>query len=168
VPAGTPGNILVRGPNRFLGYFRNDALNRASLTDDGYFRTGDVGFVDGRGFLTFVSRAKDILRRGGVTITPADIEAALRPHPRVADVAVVGLPDARLGERACACIITRDGAAMELAEVTAYLESTGFPRYLWPEFAVTCDSFPRTPSLKVQKPELRRLVLARNTQAGDR
>jgi non-ribosomal peptide synthetase component E (peptide arylation enzyme) len=160
VLAGTVGNILVRGPNRFLGYFRNESLNRASLTSDGFFRTGDVGFVDDKGMLTFVSRSKDIIRRGGVTITPADIEAALRPHPRIADVAVIGLPDARLGERACACVVTRDGADVALRELTDFLESRGFPRYLWPESVVTCASFPRTPSLKVQKPELRRQVIA--------
>jgi acyl-CoA synthetase (AMP-forming)/AMP-acid ligase II len=160
LPTGSQGNILVRGPNRFLGYFRNDELNRASLTADGFFRTGDVGFVDDTGLLTFVSRSKDIIRRGGVTVTPADVEAALRSHPRIADVAVIGLPDPRLGERACACVITRDGADMDLAAITSFLESTAFPRYLWPESVVTCTSFPRTPSLKVQKPELRRQVLA--------
>lgn len=161
LPAGTHGNILVRGPNRFLGYYRNEALNRTSLTPDGFFRTGDVGFVDDAGFLTFVSRSKDIIRRGGVTITPADVEAALRPHPRISDVAVIALPDPRLGERACACVITRDGQDMSLSEITDFLASKAFARYLWPEFVATCESFPRTPSLKVQKNELRRQVLAR-------
>jgi cyclohexanecarboxylate-CoA ligase len=166
LPLGTHGNILVRGPNRFLGYFRNEALNRTSLTTDGFFRTGDVGFIDGDGFMTFVTRSKDIIRRGGVTITPADIEAALRPHPRISDVAVIGLPDVRLGERACACVITRDGEGMALQELTDFLENKTFARYLWPESVVTCDSFPRTPSLKVQKIELRKQVLARTQGAS--
>ena len=161
LPPGTPGNVLVRGPNRFLGYFRNEALNRTSLTADGFFRTGDVGLVDGAGFMTFVTRSKDIIRRGGVTITPADVEAALRPHPRIADVAVIGLPDARLGERACACVITRDGRDIPLSEITEFLDSVAFARYLWPEAVALCESFPRTPSLKVQKNELRRQILAR-------
>jgi acyl-CoA synthetase (AMP-forming)/AMP-acid ligase II len=164
VATGKQGNILVRGPNRFLGYYRNEALNRASLTPDGYFRTGDVGMLDDKGMLTFVSRSKDIIRRGGVTITPADIEAALRPHPRLADVSVVAVPDPRLGERACACVITRDGAEVSLGELTQFLESMAFPRYQWPEFVERFDEFPRTPSLKVQKPELRRRVLERRTQ----
>jgi non-ribosomal peptide synthetase component E (peptide arylation enzyme) len=158
---GTQGNILVRGPNRFLGYYRNASLNLASLTPDGYFRTGDVGFVDERGMLTFVTRSKDIIRRGGVTITPADIEMALRPHPDVADIAVIALPDPRLGERACACVIPRSGCSLTLADLTSFLEARSFPRYQWPESVVICDEFPRTPSLKVQKPELRRQVLAR-------
>jgi cyclohexanecarboxylate-CoA ligase len=163
LPTGTQGNILVRGPNRFLGYYRNEAMNRSSLTAEGYFRTGDVGFVDEKGMLTFVSRSKDIIRRGGVTITPADIETTLRPHPRLADISVVALPDPRLGERACACVITRDDADIGLEELTSYLESKSFPRYQWPEFVERFESFPRTPSLKVQKPELRRQVLARRT-----
>ena len=162
VPVGTHGNILVRGPNRLLGYYRNEALNKSSLTPDGFFRTGDVGFLNEAGFMTFVTRSKDIIRRGGVTITPADIETALRGHPRIADVAVIGLPDPRLGERACACVITRDGEDMSLSDITDFLGRIAFARYLWPETVAICQSFPRTPSLKVQKNELRRQVLARD------
>lgn len=162
LPVGAQGNILVRGPNRFLGYYRNDALNRNSLTSDGFFRTGDVGFLDAKGMLTFVSRSKDIIRRGGITITPADVEAVLRSHPRIADVAVVPVPDPRLGERACACVITRDGADIHLQELASFLEGKSFPRYQWPEFVECFTAFPRTPSLKVQKPELRRQVLERH------
>jgi len=159
LPPGSQGNVLVRGPNRFLGYFRNESLNQASLTSDGFFRTGDVGFLDAGGYFTFVSRSKDIIRRGGVTITPADVETALRPHPRVADVAVIALPDPRLGERACACVITKDGKDITLSELTSFLEARGFARYLWPEHVAVCERFPRTPSLKVQKNELRKQVL---------
>jgi non-ribosomal peptide synthetase component E (peptide arylation enzyme) len=161
LPPGVQGNVLVRGPNRFLGYYRNDTLNESSLTADGFFRTGDIGVIDPQGYFTFVSRSKDIIRRGGVTITPSDVEAALRPHPRVADVAVIALPDARLGERACACVITKDGQEITLSELTSFLEMRGFARYLWPEHVATCESFPRTPSLKVQKNELRKQILAR-------
>jgi len=162
MPVGMQGNIMVRGPNRFLGYYRADELNRSSLTEQGYFRTGDIGFLDADGYLTFVSRSKDIIRRGGVTITPGDVEAAIRPHPRVADVAVIGLPDPRLGERACACVITRDGKDISLAEITGFLEHNAFARYLWPERVVACESFPRTPSLKVQKNELRKQILGQH------
>lgn len=166
LPPGTHGHVFVRGPNRFLGYYRNEALNRASLTANGFFRTGDVGFVDAVGFMTFVTRSKDVIRRGGVTITPADIETALRPHPRISDVAVIGLPDPRLGERACACVITRDGQGISLQELTDFLQANAFARYLWPESVVTCEKFPRTPSLKVQKNELRKQVLARTPTAS--
>jgi non-ribosomal peptide synthetase component E (peptide arylation enzyme) len=161
LPPGSSGNVLVRGPNRFLGYYRNDSLNQTSLTPEGFFRTGDMGVLDTEGYFTFISRSKDIIRRGGVTITPSEVETALRPHPRVADVAVIALPDPRLGERACACVITRDGKDITLSELTAFLEARGFARYLWPEHVTVCESFPRTPSLKVQKNELRQQILAR-------
>jgi len=165
LPPGSTGNVLVRGPNRFLGYYRNDSLNETSLTPEGFFRTGDIGVLDSEGYFTFVSRSKDIIRRGGVTITPSEVETALRPHPRVADVSVIALPDPRLGERACACVITRDGKDITLSELTAFLEERGFARYLWPEHVSLCESFPRTPSLKVQKNELRKQILARLGQA---
>jgi len=161
LPAGEPGNILLRGPNRFLGYYRADELNKASFSTQGYLRTGDIGVLDADGYMTFMTRSKDIIRRGGVTITPADVEAALRPHPRIADVAVIGLPDPRLGERTCACVITRDGEDVSLEELTAFLQGRDFARYQWPEHVVRCETFPRTPSLKVQKPELRKQVIAR-------
>jgi len=161
LPAGSHGNVLVRGPNRFLGYYRNESLNRDCLTEDGFFRTGDIGVLEANGCFTYVSRSKDIIRRGGITVTPAEVEAALRPHPRLADVAVIALPDSRLGERACACVITRDGREITLAELTAFLEARGFARYQWPEHVALCESFPRTPSLKVQKHELRKQILAR-------
>jgi cyclohexanecarboxylate-CoA ligase len=162
LPAGSQGHVLVRGPNRFLGYYRNDSLNQTSLTTDGFFRTGDMGFLDSNGYFTFVSRSKDIIRRGGVTITPADVETALRPHPRVADVAVIAVPDSRLGEKACACVITKDGKDITLSELTSFLEARGFARYMWPEHVAICAQFPRTPSLKVQKNELRKQVLTGN------
>jgi acyl-CoA synthetase (AMP-forming)/AMP-acid ligase II len=160
LPPGEKGNVLVRGPNRFLGYFRDPEQSAQSLTGEGYFRTGDIGFVDAAGFMSFVSRSKDIIRRGGVTVVPADVEAALRPHPRLSDVAVIAVPDARLGERACACVITRDGQDIELEELTRFLEEHSYARYLWPEYVYQCDSFPRTPSLKVKKNELAEEVLA--------
>jgi acyl-CoA synthetase (AMP-forming)/AMP-acid ligase II len=161
LPAGKPGNILVRGPNRFLGYYGAEQLTRDSISSAGYFRTGDVGFVDPDGYMTFVSRSKDIIRRGGITITPSDIETVLRTHPRIADVAVIALPDPRFGERPCACVITRDSQEMSLPEITSFLESVELARYLWPEVVQRCESFPRTPSLKVKKNELRALIMAR-------
>jgi acyl-CoA synthetase (AMP-forming)/AMP-acid ligase II len=161
LPAGTPGHILVRGPNRFLGYYGAQQLTRASISSAGYFRTGDIGSVDPDGFMTFVSRSKDIIRRGGVTITPSDVETVLRTHPRIADVAVIALPDPRFGERPCACVITRDSQDLSLPEITQFLESVEFARYQWPEVVQRCESFPRTPSLKVKKNELRDLIIQR-------
>jgi acyl-CoA synthetase (AMP-forming)/AMP-acid ligase II len=160
LPAGRKGNVLVRGPNRFLGYFNDAELTGESLTGEGFFRTGDIGFVDAAGYMSFVSRSKDIIRRGGVTVVPSEVEAALRPHPRLSDIAVIAVPDERLGERACACVITSDGRGIELEELTHFLEQHSHARYMWPEYVYVCRSFPRTPSLKVRKNELRDEVLA--------
>jgi len=159
VEPGQPGEILVRGPNRFLGYYRAPDLNEESISEEGFFRTGDIGYTNESGYMTFLSRCKDIIRRGGVTITPSEIEEAIRSHPQVSDVAVIGLPDERLGERACACLITRDGSSMSLEGITEFLEERGTARYLWPESVQMCTEFPRTPSLKVQKNQLKQQIL---------
>ena len=123
----------MRGPNRFLGYYRAPDLNEEAISEEGFFRTGDIGYINESGYMTFLSRRKDIIRRGGITITPSEIEEAIRSHPQVSDVAVIGLPDERLGERACACLITRDGSSMSLEDITEFLEERGIARYLWPE-----------------------------------
>jgi non-ribosomal peptide synthetase component E (peptide arylation enzyme) len=159
VAAGSVGAILVRGPSRCLGYFQAPELTSQAFTPDGYFRTGDLGSLNPDGYLTFAGRAKDIIRRGGVNISPAGVEAVLMKHPRIEHVALVGLPDERLGERACACVITRDGQPIALEEVTSYLSAHAVARYMWPERVERFDSFPRTPSLKVQKPALVALLV---------
>ncbi|HEU0222755.1 MAG TPA: AMP-binding protein [Paracoccaceae bacterium] len=153
-PAGETGAILARGPSRCLGYYRAPELSAAAFTPDGFYCTGDLGMLDADGYLTFIGREKDIIRRGGVTIAPAEVEAALLAHPRIRQAAIVGLPDPRLGERACACIVTRDGAPIGLAELTAFLGGRGVARYLWPERVALFDALPLTPSLKVRKPDL--------------
>ena len=148
---GETGPILVRGPSRFLGYFGSRKLTDAALTGDGYYRTGDIGRLDADGYLSFVARVNDIIRRGGILIVPGDTEAALMGHPRIEHVAIVGLPDSRLGERACACLISRDGEPIALEEITAFLEQRQVARYTWPESVAMFKTFPRSASLKVQK-----------------
>lgn len=150
-PVGQTGPILVRGPSRFLGYYGSPELTSAALTADGYYRTGDIGKLDADGFLTFVARVNDIIRRGGIMIVPVDAEAVLMTHPKIEHVAIVGLPDPRLGERACACVISRDGQPIALEEITSFLEQREVARYTWPEKVAMFTSFPRSASLKVQK-----------------
>ena len=102
---GVQGHVVINGPSRFLGFLGNDELTRASLTAWGGYRTGDIGTLDADGYFTFVGRDKDIIRRGGVTIVPTEIERVLLGHPAIREVALVGVDDERLGERACASII---------------------------------------------------------------
>ena len=92
LPAGQVGAVVVNGPSRFLGFFRNDALMEESLTGGGGYRTGDLGYLDEDGQFVYVGRSKDIIRRGGVTIVPAEVEPVILRHPAVHEVAIVPLP----------------------------------------------------------------------------
>ena len=163
LPAGEVGSVIVNGPSRFLGFFKNDELTRESLTDWGGYRTGDLGSLDEDGQFIYVGRSKDIIRRGGVTIVPAEVEPVLQRHPAVQEAAIVPLPDDRLGERACAAIIARPGHTVPtLAELQEFLEAEGVAKYTWPESVQAFDEFPRTPSLKVVKGDVVKLVLERS------
>jgi non-ribosomal peptide synthetase component E (peptide arylation enzyme) len=162
LPAGTVGAVVVNGPSRFLSFLGNDDLTRASLTSWGGYRTGDLGYLDEDGHLVYVGRSKDIIRRGGVTVVPAELEPVLLRHPAVHDAAVVPLPDERLGERACAALVIKPGRrAPTLAELQAFLEAQGVAKYTWPESIQVFDDFPRTPSLKVVKREVVRQIVER-------
>jgi cyclohexanecarboxylate-CoA ligase len=166
VPHGTPGELLVRGPNRFLAYLGRPDLTAEVISPEGWFRTGDRASLDAEGFLTFIGREKDIIRRGGVTIVPADIENVLRGHPAIAEVSIVSVPDERLGERACACIVPKEGAAVDRESIAAYLQDQDVARYLWPEHVVAFDALPRTASLKVRRADLRDAAIARLWPSG--
>jgi acyl-CoA synthetase (AMP-forming)/AMP-acid ligase II len=155
LPPGEAGEIVVNGPSRLLGFLHNDELTRQSLTAWGGYRTGDVGYLDEDGHLVYVGRSKDIIRRGGVTVVPAEVEPVLLRHPAIHEVAIVPLPDDRLGERACAALVLESGAATPtLAELQAFLEAEGVAKYMWPESIEIFEDFPRTVSLKVVKREV--------------
>src|SRR5205809_7927017 len=97
---GEVGSVIVNGPSRFLGFLGNDELTRESLTEWGGYRTGDLGYLDEDGHLVYVGRSKDIIRRGGVTVVPAELEPVIMKHPGVPEGAGGPLPDDRTGERA--------------------------------------------------------------------
>jgi acyl-coenzyme A synthetase/AMP-(fatty) acid ligase len=167
LPPGEVGAVAVNGPSRFLGFLGNDDLTRASLTGWGGYRTGDVGYLDDDGHLIYVGRSKDVIRRGGVTVVPAELEPVLLRHPAIHEAAVVPLPDDRLGERACAALVLEPGAhAPTLAELQAFLEEEGVPKYTWPEAVEIFADFPRTPSLKVVKREVVKEIIERSVPAG--
>jgi acyl-coenzyme A synthetase/AMP-(fatty) acid ligase len=162
LPAGEVGDVVVNGPSRFLFFLGNEELTRESLTDWGGYRTGDLGYLDEDGHLVYVGRRKDVIRRGGVTIVPTEIEPVLVRHPAIHEAAVVPLPDERLGERACAALILApDAPAPTLAELQEFLEREGVAKYMWPESIEVFDELPRTPSLKVVKREVVQQILAR-------
>ncbi|MFC7493729.1 MULTISPECIES: AMP-binding protein [unclassified Nocardioides] len=146
--AGVP-ELLARAPELFVGYL-DPALNRAAFTDDGWFRTGDTAAID-RGVLRVVGRIKDIINRGGEKYSAAEVEFALLDHPDVEEVAIVGFPDPDLGERACAFVVPRDGAAPDVTALREHLVTHGFAVQKAPERVVVIDALPRTASGKVQK-----------------
>lgn len=163
VPVNTVGSVIVNGPSRFLGFLNNDELTQASLTSWGGYRTGDLGYLDEDGQFVYVGRSKDIIRRGGVTIVPSEVEPVIMRHPDVREVAVVPLPDDRLGERACAAIIPVEGkTAPTLEELQQFLAQEGVAKYTWPESVEAFEDFPRTPSLKVVKRDVVTQILQRS------
>ena len=149
------GEILSRGPDCFVGY--TDAALTARVFDaDGWYHTGDVGTLDGDGYLTITDRISDVIIRGGENISAAEIEELMAGMDDVAEVCVVAEPDARLGEHAAAVVRIRDGAAAPtLQEVRSHLAAAGLARQKWPESIVAVSEFPRTASGKVQKFRLR-------------
>lgn len=157
VAVGESGDLEVRGPSQALGYFHRDDLYRAASPDGDWFATGDVARVRSDGGIRIVGRTKDLVIRGGENIPVAEVEDLLLRHPAVADVAVIGVPDDRLGERACA-VITVEGQAPTLSDLTEYLENAGMAKQFWPERLEIVQEMPRTPSGKIQKFKLRALV----------
>jgi len=154
VPVGRPGQIWSRGPDLCLGY-TDPALTAACFTADGWYRTGDLGVVDPDGFLTITDRLNDVIIRGGENISAAEVEAAIATLPQVAEVAVIAVPDARLGEHACAVVRPATGAAIDLLTITEHLARVGLARQKWPEDLRIVTDFPRTAAGKVRKVELR-------------
>ena len=151
LPAGQPGEIWSRGPDLFAGY-TDPELTAKVLTRDGWYRTGDVGVLDGDGYLTITDRLSDVIIRGGLNLSAAEIEESLMRMPAVAECAVVAAPHERFGERACGVLRIRPGAsAPDLAAVQAHLGAVGLPKQKWIEELRIVPDFPRTPSGKIRK-----------------
>jgi cyclohexanecarboxylate-CoA ligase len=158
VHAGVEGELLVTGPAQFVGYFKRAEFTSQAHTPDGWFRTGDRATLDGDGYLAITGRSKDIIIRGGENIPVAEVENLLFAHPKIAGVAIVGMPDLRLQERACAFVIPRPGESLTLAELVAYLDARQLAKQKFPERVEIVSELPMTPSGKVQKYRLRQLI----------
>ena len=128
------------------------------LTPDGWFRTGDLGAVDADGLLRVTGRLKDIIIRGGENISAVELEDILSTHQAVADVAVVGVPDERLGERVCAVVVLRPGARLTLDDVVAHLRTHHVATHKLPEQLEVVASLPRTASGKLAKAAVRAAI----------
>ena len=153
---GTEGRLQCRGISMFMGYFRRPDLNKPTL--DGWFDTGDLARMNADGYIRITGRAKDIVIRGGENVPVVEIENLLYRHPAIRQVAIVGMPDARLGERACAFVVLRDGCRFDFPEMVAYLEQQKVARQYFPEFLEILPQMPMTASGKIQKFQLRKMA----------
>ncbi|HUP76117.1 MAG TPA: AMP-binding protein [Acidimicrobiales bacterium] len=152
--AGGVGELLLRGPDLFLGYL-DASLNLDAFTEDGFFRTGDLASIAASGAVTIRGRHKDIIVRGGENISAKEVEDVLFEHPAVSEVAVVAMPDPVMVERSCAFVVPREGATVTLATLAAFLDEHHLARQKYPERVEIVDELPKTASGKVQKFVLR-------------
>lgn len=159
VPTGVDGEICYRGPGRLLEYWGRPDLTAAATHDEGWWRTGDVGHLDDHGYLRVTGRLKDIIIRGGFNISALEVEEALLRHPLIANVAVVGIADPTVGERACAVLVLKDsrGPIPDLKGLRDFLHTT-CQIAIWkvPERIEVVDELPVTTTGKIQKSELRK------------
>ena len=153
VPVGVEGEIVKTGPTISVGYYRNPDKNKESRTTDGWFRSGDRGFIDTAGRLTISGRSKDMIIHGGANIWPRELEEILVKHPDVADVAVVGIHDDYFGENACACVIPRPGTSPTLEDLIDFMKDD-VAKYKLPQHLELFESFPLGPTGKVLKRDL--------------
>lgn len=153
LPAGTPGEVCLRGPKVTRGYWRDEAKTQASFFG-AWFRTGDVGYLDAEGFLFLTDRKKDMILSGGENIASSEVERVVAMLAQVAEVAAIGLPDPQWGECVAVAVVLRPGQTLTLEELRAHCSGKlgGFKA---PKKLVLCEALPRNPSGKVLKRELR-------------
>jgi acyl-CoA synthetase (AMP-forming)/AMP-acid ligase II len=156
---GEAGEVFVRGPNTCVGFFQDPERTGATFDAEGWVRSGDLVTLDDAGALTVVGRKKEIIIRGGMNITPREIEELLVAFPEVERAAVVGVSDARLGERSCACVVLHPGASLDLETTVERLRASGLATYKLPEQLEVLDALPMTASGKVQKHVLRERIV---------
>lgn len=161
LPPEVEGELAIKTPFAFEGYVNNHEATRESFTDDGWFLTGDLASVDTRGNVRILGRRKEQINRGGVKFHPEDVEEVLLRDPRVQMVALVGMPDERLGERNCCFLVPGRGTPPTLADLTALLAEAGVAKFKWPERLELMETLPLTPTGKVQRAILRERIRQR-------
>ncbi len=154
MPYGERGEICIKGDAVMIGYL-NKPEATAEAVKDGWLHTGDIGYMNEKGCVFFSGRKKEMINRGGENIYPREIEIPLENHPKIAEVAVIGASDPALGERVRACVILKDGCTMSEEEVKEYLQDK-IAKYKLPEFVEFMKSFPRNPTGKILKHELKK------------
>jgi non-ribosomal peptide synthetase component E (peptide arylation enzyme) len=159
VSDGAEGEIWWRGANKSFGYLNQPDYEVAVWDDQGWYRSGDIGTFDDDGYLRITGRAKEMINRGGLNIFPSELEEILVAHPQVATIAVVGVPDERLGERTCAVVVpTSPELAPRLADLVDMLTKRGVAQFKHPEFIVCVDAIPLNLGGKADRRALSKLV----------
>jgi len=158
LPAGEAGRLLVRSCSNFGGYLKRPQWNATDADD--WFDTGDIAKLDALGYVRITGRSKDVIIRGGENVPVVEIESLLYRHPAIAQVAIVGYPDPRLGERACAFVVLRPNERLDLADMVAYLKSQKVAIQYIPERLEIIDAMPATASGKIQKFRVREQLTA--------
>jgi fatty-acyl-CoA synthase len=148
------GEVITRGPNIMKGYWNNPEATAAAIDGEGWFHTGDIGYLDEDGFLFIADRLKDMVITGGENVYPAEVESALYSHPAIAEIAVIGLPDQRWGEAVVAIVSLKPNATLELEELRNFA-SDRLARYKLPRRLEIIEAMPRNPAGKVLKFQLR-------------
>ncbi|MFE0174599.1 long-chain fatty acid--CoA ligase [Streptomyces sp. NPDC059002] len=159
LPVGELGEVVIRGHNVFSGYLGRPEASAQALVD-GWFRSGDLGTKDAEGFLTIVDRKKDVIIRGGFNVYPREVEEVLTRHPDIAQVAVIGLPDAVHGEEVCAVVVAAPGTSPDPAGIVAWSKEH-LGKHKYPRRVEFTDALPLGPSMKVLKRELRAVYSTR-------
>ena len=155
---GEIGQIGGRGASLMLGYFEDQAATEAAFNGQGWFMTGDLGWMDEHGYLRVVGRQKDVIIRGGRKVYPARIEALAMRHGAIEGAAVFPLADPRLGERVCLAVVLLQNKQVEPEAILQHLDMAGLSKYDMPEFIMLLEEMPLTASGKVIKRELVRRV----------
>jgi 2,3-dihydroxybenzoate-AMP ligase len=166
LPPNIEGELAAKGPCVFTGYYRSEDENQEIFTRDGYYKMGDIGRIDEEGYIHITGRRKDIIQRGGEGMIPSEMENLLRLHPSVEAAAVVGMPDHRLGERACAYVVTKPAATVVLEELVEFLKSQGAGVLLLPERLETIKQLPKTAVGKIDKQALRQDIRVKLRREG--
>jgi len=149
LPYGTEGHLETKGVSVFVGYLKRPQLN--AFTADGWLETGDLARMYQDGYIRITGRSKDVIIRGGENLPVVEIESILFKHPAVAQIAIVAMPDPRLGERPCAYVRLRPGASLTLPDIQAFLQEQGVSRSFMPERIEIIEEMPMTASGKIQK-----------------
>jgi cyclohexanecarboxylate-CoA ligase len=163
---GEIGELEIRGAGLFVGYYDRPDFTESAVVD-GWFHTGDQARMDEDGFVSLLGRSKDVIIRGGQNIPVYEVENLLHQHPAVVEVAVIGLPDERLGERACAVLVLEEGEHLTLEDVKEFLLSEGLSKVFLPERVELLDQLPKTMSGKIRKVELRQMFAQQTAAASE-